>query len=759
MNKKRHFWSAPALILSAVLLLATCQPYVEEDDIIAVTDIKGIPGTGTIGTLTLVPAIEPANATNQAVTWSIVDAGTTQATYAGSIITTRANGTIKLTAEITNGVAKGKPYRKNFEIVISDAFVPVQSITVTPTTGTVGISFTLTGEVNPVNATNRTITWNVPTGGATISDGIFLTQTPGSYLVQAIIANGKGPGDDFTASETIIINNFVAATNISGIAPKIVKGTNYKLEGTVEPSNASYQVITWSVKSAGSTGASITGDILTASTAGNITVTASVANGKTIGTPYTQDINIEIANSDIIPVTGITGIPSDATVGTIILSGTVAPSNATNKTIVWTAVNDAPTAPAANINGNNLTVSRKGTVKVRATITNGTGPDTDYTHDYTIRFYSEAERILEGFGGGAWANDLEDKIVVPSGDYTVSKDITVPGNIELSFVGLKVSLNIPTNRTVTVKGKLFINDGTELSVLGEGVLNLDGEATVVQKPGRNDGKLTINKTVNITGTTEIQGELIINSPGKVLVKDKGLLRIYNGPDNDLAPSSNNKGKISGSGIIEVLAGGTLEMPDPAADNSKFSLGGISDGKIIIYSEGMLFLLGLVYIDPTWYSVRFPFIGNDNQTTGVEYQITEGCIEITVETRNGSAVPAFTLDGKANALGAINDSAGRHPIIMAYSFTVKGELTIGIPRGTTSNKSTVHVGDEKEENNKHGKLINNGLITININSELVENKKGEVTGISTIKNNNGIVITGVLPEKPDEVLWKTNWTGN
>jgi len=86
----------------------------------------------------------------------------------------------------------------------------------------------------------------------------------------------------------------VAVTNISGVPTSGTVGTPITLSGTVEPSNATSKTIVWSVKSVGTTGAAKSGDTLSTTSAGTVTVTATIANGKAPGTPYTQDFNIVI---------------------------------------------------------------------------------------------------------------------------------------------------------------------------------------------------------------------------------------------------------------------------------------------------------------------------------------------------------------------------------------------------------------------------------------------------------------------------------
>jgi len=88
---------------------------------------------------------------------------------------------------------------------------------------------------------------------------------------------------------------FVAVTSITGIPTAGLTNEDIHLTGTVNPSNATNQTITWSIKSQSGTNSTLSGSVLsTGSTAGTLTITATVINGATATTPYTQDFNITV---------------------------------------------------------------------------------------------------------------------------------------------------------------------------------------------------------------------------------------------------------------------------------------------------------------------------------------------------------------------------------------------------------------------------------------------------------------------------------
>jgi formylglycine-generating enzyme required for sulfatase activity len=184
---------------------------------------------------------------------------------------------------------------------------------------------------------------------------------------------------------------FVAVSSITDVPAAGTAGADLALSGTVSPANASNKTIVWSVKDAGTAGATISGNTLSSTDHGTVVVTAAIADGTAVGTAYTQDFSISIS-ADFVAVSGIAGIPTVWTAGVnLALSGTVSPANASNKTIVW-SVKDEGTTGAA-VNGNTLSSTAQGTVVVTATIANGTAAGTAYTQDFTINILSTSANV------------------------------------------------------------------------------------------------------------------------------------------------------------------------------------------------------------------------------------------------------------------------------------------------------------------------------------------------------------------------------
>ena len=199
-------------------------------------------------------------------------------------------------------------------------FTAVTDITGIPSGWVKNQPLTLTGTVVPPNATNKKIIWMIKdegTTGASVTGSALTATAAGTVTVTAIIANGTEDGINFTKDfEINITDSFNAVTSISGVPASGTTGAPVILAGMVNPIDATNKTIIWTVKSAGTTGAKITGNSLTASKAGTVTVTARITSGAAIGTDYTHDFEITITSAG-------SGLWNNSAIG-----GTLAISNA-----------------------------------------------------------------------------------------------------------------------------------------------------------------------------------------------------------------------------------------------------------------------------------------------------------------------------------------------------------------------------------------------------------------------------------------------
>ena len=90
----------------------------------------------------------------------------------------------------------------------------------------------------------------------------------------------------------------IPVTGIIDVPDSVILGNDLTLTGTVEPNDATNQVISWSLVSDGGTGAVLTLDELSGITSvGTITVLATITDGLAVGTPYTEEFEIEVTSN------------------------------------------------------------------------------------------------------------------------------------------------------------------------------------------------------------------------------------------------------------------------------------------------------------------------------------------------------------------------------------------------------------------------------------------------------------------------------
>ncbi len=89
---------------------------------VPVASITGVPSNATAGDdLALSGTVAPENATNQEVTWSIKNAGTTGAEISDNKLKTSGAGTVVIVATIKNGATTSSDYQQEFTIEVAAA--------------------------------------------------------------------------------------------------------------------------------------------------------------------------------------------------------------------------------------------------------------------------------------------------------------------------------------------------------------------------------------------------------------------------------------------------------------------------------------------------------------------------------------------------------------------------------------------------------------------------------------------------------------
>ena len=272
---------------------------------------------------TLKATVTPADATDKTVTWNSSDVGVASVDSEGNV-TAVGEGTSTITAICGEKIA-------TCNVTVNKRVIEVTSITLSRSSLSLneGDSYTLTATVTPVDATDKTVTWNSSdVGVASVdSEGNVTAVKAGVAIITACCG-------EKSATCTVTVNKVeieipVESITLSETSLNLNEGDGYTLTATVAPADATDKTITWNSSDVGVASVDSEGNV-TAVSEGTSTITA-ICGGK-IAT-----CNVTV-NKRVIEVTSITLSRSSLSLNEgdrYTLTATVTPADATDKIISW----------------------------------------------------------------------------------------------------------------------------------------------------------------------------------------------------------------------------------------------------------------------------------------------------------------------------------------------------------------------------------------------------------------------------------------
>ena len=399
------------------------------------------------------------------------------------------------------------------------------------------------GYVYPIITTTNSL----PEQTGHISNAGALRLAKAMWWMLARIAGWDG-GEGYVPVTGITVTGEGGATTITRD-----NGT-LALTATVTPANATNKSVTWSIiNGTGQATISSTG-VVTAVANGTVTARATANDGSGV---YGQLV-ITISGQ-VIPVAGITvtGEGGATTItednGTLALTATVTPANATNKSVTWSITNGTG---QATINSSGVvTAVADGTVTARATANDGSG------------VYGQLLITISG------QTVLVAKMYVAAakGEPVIS---TPKGTLQLSVM---VQPDNATNKTVTWS---VINVTGEATINSTGLVTAIADGTVVARATANDGSgvfsditiSIINQIVLVTGIT-VTGEGGLTT----ITTDDGTLQLLASivPSNASNKSvtwsmvkGNGHASLSEEGVLTAKTNGKVVVRATSNDGSK-----------------------------------------------------------------------------------------------------------------------------------------------------------------------------------------------
>ncbi len=277
----------------------------------------------------------PAEATDKTVTWTSSNEAVATVSESG-LVTAVAAGESDITVTTTDG---------NFTAVCKVTVrVAVTGVTLSQAEAELtvgGETQQLTATVAPAEATDKTVTWtSSDVAVATVSaTGLVTAVAAGEADITVTTVDGN-----FTAVCKVMVKEAEDPTvAVTGVmlsqteAELTMGGEALQLTATVAPANATNKNVTWT--SSNEAVATVSeGGLVTAVAAGEADITVTTTDGN-----FTAVCKVTVKEAEE-PTVAVTGVTLDKTVAELTVGGealqltaTVAPAEATDKTVTWTS--------------------------------------------------------------------------------------------------------------------------------------------------------------------------------------------------------------------------------------------------------------------------------------------------------------------------------------------------------------------------------------------------------------------------------------
>ena len=465
----------------------------------------------------------PSTATNKSVSWATNNDLIVRVSQTGEL-TAVGEGTAIVTVKTEDG-----GFIATCEVTVYSK-IPVTGLTLDKSTLSldVGEYYTFLATVYPSNASNKGITWRTDNSSvvAISQTGLIKAKAAGTAIITATTDDGN-----YTQQCKVTVSQPVTGVRLNIASVNIAKGKQKSLIANVLPTNATNKEIIWESSDEEVAIVSHTG-LVTAVGSGNCTITATTVDG------------MFTATCDFTVYTPVTSITIGATEMKIprgdvrLLSATVYPSDASNKTISWHSSNTS----VATVNEvGQVTARAKGTAVIYATSNDG-----GFMAQCVVQVVQLATSVSLNYAS----------ITLDVGVYKQFTATLTPATVSDTTVKWSTS-----NKNVVVVS-------TKGLIKGVG----PGTATITCRSG--DG--AVSTTCKITVTQPVTG--ITLSPSSMNVKENGLKAITatvepaNATDSKVHWISSNPtiASVDADGIVYGHKPGTVTVTAISNNNSEIT---------------------------------------------------------------------------------------------------------------------------------------------------------------------------------------------
>lgn len=473
-------------------------------------------------TATLTATVTPDDATNKAVSWKSSDAETVSVD-ANGVVTGNKIGSATITVTTEDG-------GKTATCVVTVSHKHIESIDISQSTLALTLASAatqLTATYSPDDATDTELTWTVdkPEIATVSSTGVVTPVAEGTAIVT--VANGSVSA---TCTVTVSAVEITAVTLDLSTLTFTMGDATQTLTATVEPENATVKTVTWS--SDNPSVATVTNGVVTPVGVGTCTITAT-AGAKTATCAVTVNPKA---------VTGITLDKSTLEIsvnGSAVLTPTVEPSDATNKTVIWSSSEETVATVANGI----VTGVSAGTATITAKTEDG---NFEKTCEVTVKANTIA---------------VTGVTLSPSGTKTAALNETV------TFTATVAPTNA-TNKNVT-----WTSSNTSVATIADGAVTLIAPGVTTITVTTEDG--SFSGTCELTVTNIMASQIIIDNALALKVGESGQISLTIVPSGasqtaTWTSSAPEVATVDATGKVSALKQGTAKITATTTDGTDLS---------------------------------------------------------------------------------------------------------------------------------------------------------------------------------------------
>lgn len=541
----------------------------------------------------LTATVYPLNSTQKVLTW-VSDAPDVASVDEGGNVTAHKAGTATVTVKVAENVTA---------VCKVTVISRVTGISLNKTTVELkpGETSQLTATVLPQNASNAEVTWYSDKENiATVSQsGLVTAVAPGEATVHAVTADGGK-----MASCLVKVGTPVKGITLSMSSANLYAGDpSLDISATLYPSDATEKSLEW-VSSDPAVASVISGAALRA-------VIKPLKPGKTTVTATTKDGGFT-ASCEVTVKRHVSGVSLNKASLTLYvgetesLAATVAPEDASDKSVVWSSGNSA----VASVSNGKVTANKPGTAVIKV-VTNDLSKEATCTvtvkrHVESIKLSLETLSLNLGESRSLTAtvlpSDASDKSVTWSSSKPDVATVSTNGNVASKSVGTTVitvktvdgehqaTCNVTVLEPVIYATSISLNPQT-LS------LNIDESASLsLQMLPANANEALVWESDNESVAKVVNGDVTAVGAGVAKIKVKG----KNVTSNEVTVTVIDKFAVTGVNLnkssmsLEVGKSETLVatvLPEDARDKTvtwssdKESVATVKDGVVTAVSPG------------------------------------------------------------------------------------------------------------------------------------------------------------------------------